>query len=192
MIPWRRGGPNTVDNIQLLCGTCNRRKGADDLPADLPPSPYRQPWRSPTADSLRSQPPGTYKSPPPLSYCSSTRWSQPAQFAGCCLPFIPARLAPATGEASGHLQIRSYRHGPARSKRRRLTGCCRPSRMAIGRVGCCTQLLYGVTRASKTPVKAALTSDLFVTCCLGVHFTVSADLDVPRSTAISTILSDCQ
>jgi 5-methylcytosine-specific restriction endonuclease McrA len=70
VIPWSKGGRNTVDNIQLLCRTCNRRKGADDIPADLPPSPYRQPWRSPAADSRPSQPPGTYKSPPPLSYMS--------------------------------------------------------------------------------------------------------------------------
>jgi 5-methylcytosine-specific restriction endonuclease McrA len=31
-VPWSRGGTNTVNNIQLLCGTCNRRKGADDIP----------------------------------------------------------------------------------------------------------------------------------------------------------------
>jgi hypothetical protein len=29
-IPWSRGGTNTVNNIQLMCGTCNRRKGASD------------------------------------------------------------------------------------------------------------------------------------------------------------------
>ena len=29
--------------------------------------------------------------------------------------------------------------------------------MAIGRVGCCTQLLYETTRASKNAVKVALT-----------------------------------
>ncbi|MGH7489948.1 MAG: HNH endonuclease [bacterium] len=74
VIPWSKGGPNTVDNIQLLCGTCNRRKGADDIPADLPPSPYRQPWRSPAADLRPSQPPGIYKSPPPLSYMSEPGW----------------------------------------------------------------------------------------------------------------------
>jgi 5-methylcytosine-specific restriction endonuclease McrA len=33
VIPWSRGGANTVNNIQLLCGPCNRRKGADDIPA---------------------------------------------------------------------------------------------------------------------------------------------------------------
>ena len=31
-VPWSRGGTNTVNNIQLLCGLCNRRKGADDIP----------------------------------------------------------------------------------------------------------------------------------------------------------------
>jgi hypothetical protein len=31
-IPWSRGGTNTVNNIQLLCGSCNRIKGADDIP----------------------------------------------------------------------------------------------------------------------------------------------------------------
>ncbi len=31
-VAWSRGGTNTVNNIQLLCGTCNRRKGADDIP----------------------------------------------------------------------------------------------------------------------------------------------------------------
>jgi hypothetical protein len=70
VIPWSKGGPNTVDNIQLLCGTCNRHKGTDDIPVDLPPSPYRQAWRSPAADTRPSRPPGIYKSPPPLSYMS--------------------------------------------------------------------------------------------------------------------------
>lgn len=32
VIPWSRGGANTASNIQLLCGPCNRRKGADDIP----------------------------------------------------------------------------------------------------------------------------------------------------------------
>ncbi len=33
VIPWSKGGANTVSNIQLLCGRRNRRKGADDIPA---------------------------------------------------------------------------------------------------------------------------------------------------------------
>jgi HNH endonuclease len=32
VIPHSRGGANTVSNIQLLCGGCNLRKGADDTP----------------------------------------------------------------------------------------------------------------------------------------------------------------
>jgi hypothetical protein len=32
VIPWSKGGANTVNNIQLLCGPCNRAKGADDIP----------------------------------------------------------------------------------------------------------------------------------------------------------------
>jgi hypothetical protein len=35
VIPWSKGGANTVANIQLLCGPCNRRKGADDIPASV-------------------------------------------------------------------------------------------------------------------------------------------------------------
>jgi hypothetical protein len=33
VIAWSKGGANTAANIQLLCGPCNRRKGADDIPA---------------------------------------------------------------------------------------------------------------------------------------------------------------
>lgn len=35
VIAWSKGGANTVANIQLLCGPCNRRKGADDIPAGI-------------------------------------------------------------------------------------------------------------------------------------------------------------
>jgi hypothetical protein len=32
VIPYSRAGANTSSNIQLLCGRCNRAKGADDIP----------------------------------------------------------------------------------------------------------------------------------------------------------------
>jgi hypothetical protein len=35
IIPWSKAGANTVANIQLLCGPCNRRKGADDISAEF-------------------------------------------------------------------------------------------------------------------------------------------------------------
>jgi 5-methylcytosine-specific restriction endonuclease McrA len=35
VIPWSRGGANTVNNVQLLCGRCNRRKGARLLPEKM-------------------------------------------------------------------------------------------------------------------------------------------------------------
>jgi hypothetical protein len=35
VIAWSKGGANTVTNIQLLCGPCNRRKGADDIPVGI-------------------------------------------------------------------------------------------------------------------------------------------------------------
>lgn len=74
VIPWSKGGANTADNIQLLCGTCNRRKGADEIPVDLPPSPYRQDWHPPGAEVRPSQSPATYRSPPPPPYMSEQEW----------------------------------------------------------------------------------------------------------------------
>ena len=32
VIPWSGGGTDTIQNLQLLCGPCNLRKGADDIP----------------------------------------------------------------------------------------------------------------------------------------------------------------
>jgi HNH endonuclease len=74
VIPWSKGGANTADNIQLLCGTCNRRKGADETPVDLPPSPYRQAWHPSGAEVRPSQSRATYRSPPPPPYMSEQEW----------------------------------------------------------------------------------------------------------------------
>ena len=44
VVPWSKGGANTVANIQLLCGPCNRRKGAvEDLSSSTSCSPARKP-----------------------------------------------------------------------------------------------------------------------------------------------------
>ena len=29
IVPWSRGGPTTLENLQALCGSCNLRKGSD-------------------------------------------------------------------------------------------------------------------------------------------------------------------
>jgi len=41
VVPWSRGGANTVNNVQLLCGNCNRRKGARLLPEAATLTPLR-------------------------------------------------------------------------------------------------------------------------------------------------------
>ena len=76
VIPWSKGGANTADNIQLLCGTCNRRKGADDISAaTLPSSPYRQAWRP-------SQSPASYKPTQPALDTSEQEWQPTCSVCG--------------------------------------------------------------------------------------------------------------
>ena len=99
VIPWSKGGPNTVDNIQLLCGTCNRRKGADDIPRICRPHRTgRLGTRLRPACGLRSLlAPISHHHP--VLYVRR-RGSRPARFAGCCLPSIPARFAITTGRVT--------------------------------------------------------------------------------------------
>lgn len=49
VIPISRGGANTIANIQLLCGACNRAKGAKLKLSERPPRPAPSHWRFPGA-----------------------------------------------------------------------------------------------------------------------------------------------
>jgi HNH endonuclease len=82
VIPWSKGGANTADNIQLLCGTCNRRKGAADIPATLPPSPYQQAWRSPAVHTEPSASNGPVRRRPGTS---EQEW-KPTTCPDCWMP----------------------------------------------------------------------------------------------------------
>ena len=70
IVAFSKGGANTAENIQLLCGACNRRKGAGDVEAELPQSPYREVWRNPAAP----RPAPASGQPPPGALVSAEDW----------------------------------------------------------------------------------------------------------------------
>jgi HNH endonuclease len=58
VIAWAKGGANTIKNVQLLCGPCNRKKGDDDIPVD--PELLPKPPPPPPVSQRSALPPGRY------------------------------------------------------------------------------------------------------------------------------------
>jgi 5-methylcytosine-specific restriction endonuclease McrA len=68
VIPWSKGGTDTADNLQLLCGPCNRAKSDSLDPLTVRPAPAVRVVSPPLAyRKHRSHSYGKYGSPlPPL------------------------------------------------------------------------------------------------------------------------------
>ena len=140
--------------------SCQVSRRRSDVVLIIPRAPVgpRRAWRADASDPLLRR--SFHATGQPAAFLirvsSLVVWLQ--LDASCFRPV----LARGWHRARPNLLIRSYRRGPGHIRRTKLTRMWWLPRMAIGRVGCCTQLLYGMTCGSQNAVKPRLTSACYL------------------------------